>query len=243
VNWKEFGYLVIGILALNIIGLAGGELARWGMLLMFVGAVFAVAKLSSRRWERRVHRLKSSSQAELDAELAGLDEDERRVVRLHLGHVSIADGRVDPVVGEEFAYKQTPRGLRVITLIGSLMLAGLPMMLLILGQVAEDQRVWAALVGIGFSISALVQPRWWIAEDTRIVVSPSGVQQLRPDGSRYGLLWSEIVYLHHRPWLSAIDLVPATSRRRLRIWYTLRGLPRLMELLAANLKQFEKEPV
>lgn len=115
----------------------------------------------------------------------------------------------------------------------------LPAVLLMLDKVAEDQRVWAMLVSIGFAVSVLIQPRWWEIEDSKFVVTMSGIQLRRSDGSRLGLLWSEIAYVQVRPWLQAVDIVGHNHANRFRIWNTLEGFPRFMELIVGNLKRME----
>ena len=241
-TWKGFAYIAGALLVLNLIGVFAGPQAKWlAVIALLVGSIVA-GRILQRRWNRRVEALSRTPDAELDGGLEGLSDDDRRAIKLHLGRVSAADAQVDPLAGETFEYKRTPGTLRMVINAMTIIMAALPTVLLILGKVQPDQKIWAAAVGLGFTVCALILYRSWDGEDIRIVVTASGIQELRTNGKRTGILWSEIAQVNNQPWLTAIDLTTRDGRRRVRVWYTLQRFPRFMELLVANLKLKYDEP-
>jgi hypothetical protein len=234
-SWREFGYLVAGLTALNVIGLIGGRTAEWLTVGVVALGALVASRMVARRRARQIEALKGDTEEERQHNLSDLSAEERSLARLRLGAVSAAHARVNPATGERFAYTRTPRSLRIVIYILTLIMAALPTVLLFLGMVRPDQRIWAALLALGFTASVLILPRAWDAEDAQIFVTASGIQELRPNGDRLGILWSEIAQVRNRRWATNIVIVAADRNRRIRVSYSLREFPRFMELLVAHL--------
>ena len=234
-SWKEAGRLAAMLLVINLVGAGFGTAWEWVAVGVLLLAVATASWLSHRAWRRRIDRLRSSDPKRRDRDLATLPPEDRAAARLELNEVTSSDARVDPLEGESFAYPVTPTSLRIALLAESLLMALLPSVLLLTGRVPDDERMWATLVGLGFAIGALVVLWSWDWERRTIRITASGLQEVRPDGRRVGMLWSEVAWVRNRRWLLAIDVHAVDGRRRIRIWYTLDGFSRMMELLTAHL--------
>jgi hypothetical protein len=232
-SWKEFGYLAVCLVVVRAVGHAAG--ARWGWLavaVLFVGGM-VVGRALAWRWHRQLDRLRRSDPEELARSLEEMDPTDRSAARLALGLVASGDVRVESVDGETFTYPRTPAALREGTFWGSVLMSALPLTLLAVGMVRPDQTIWAAVVGVGFACSVFVQLRSWDAERTLVTVTPAGIQEVRCDGTRRGILWSEVGAVHDRPWLTAVEISTGDGSRRIRVGYTLERFPRFVELLVA----------
>jgi hypothetical protein len=233
VNWKEFGCLAVCLAGVRVVSHTAGP--RWGWLTfaaLLVGGMIA-GRVLAWRWGRRIDRLSRLGRDDLARALGEMDQADRSAARVALGMVTPDDVRVESADGETFTYARTPAVLREGTFWGSVLMSALPLTLLAVGMVRPDQRIWAALVGVGFAGSVFVQLRSWDAERTLVTVTTAGIQEVRFDGTRRGILWSEVGAVLDRPWLTAVEISTTDGSRRIRVWYALERFPRFMELLVA----------
>jgi hypothetical protein len=71
-------------------------------------------------------------------------------------------------------------------------------------------------------------------------VTPVGIVQRKQDGTRVGILWSELARIRNRRLLMTLELHAADGRRCIRVWYTLQRFPQFMELLVAAVQMLRE---
>jgi hypothetical protein len=240
VTWKQFAVLCAVLFLLSLVRVVGGEVARWIALGVILALAYVGAHVSTQRWKRRVEKLKGATPAEREAALAEVPEDDRAAARIALGMVSADDATVDPTKGEEFGYPRTPAVLREGIFWGSVLMAAIPAVLLALDRVPEGERIYAVLLMLGFSLSVGAQLKYGDWELTRIRLTPSGLQQINPDGSRVGILWSEVTFIRLHRWRGSLEIRGRRANQRIWVSYKLERFPRFLELVTAYAELLEE---
>jgi hypothetical protein len=135
--------------------------------------------------------------------------------------------------GELFSYRRSSTAVREYTYWASLACASIPLILLALGRVADDQQPYFLAVGLGFALSVLYQLRIADRQSHMIRVTPFGVQEIAPPDDRVGILWREIAFIRNRKRPRGIEILAKDGRRRIRVGSDLDGIVRFRELLIA----------
>ena len=214
---------------------------------VYVPLVLAAQLVYSRVADRgRRQRLAAIAEMPEDQRRAAADalpdDDERVRARLALGLVDpVADG---PQGAEEevFGYPRSWRRSVVWTYWMCLAMAGF---ILAIGYsqnvvARPDFLPWLGLI-LGFGGGA-VAVRWSERHVlTRVFINVSGIGSIDPSGQRQIILWSELIGLRPRPWLSQVDFHGRGSTGKIVASYHLERFPRLMELVSARLRTMNPE--
>ena len=98
----------------------------------------------------------------------------------------------------------------------------------------DDFLPWLGLV-VGFGGGAAFL-RWSERHlNTSIFVNVSGIGSVDHTGQRRIILWSELLAVRPRPWLTQVEFYGVGTTRRIVAPYFLERFPRLMELVSARL--------
>jgi hypothetical protein len=210
---------------------------------LILSARFAWARWADRGRRQRVAAIGSMPEGERRAAADALaTEDERAAARMALGLVDpVVDGP-QPAAEESFAYPRSWQRSLVWVYWLSLGMAGLILAIGYAQNVAarDDFLPWLGLV-VGFGGGAALL-RWGEHQvHTRIFVNVSGIGSIERSGQRRIILWSELVAVRPRPWLTQVDFYGRGRTRKIVASYHLERFPRLMELVAARLQTMHPE--
>ena len=232
-NRKTLVLLAVPYVLLQIVGFLGGE--RTGLIMVL--AIFAISALRFRyyvrRWRGRIEKLRDVAPLALSSTLRSMGPEEQSAIRLLLGIHAPDQVRLASSEGELFSYRRSSTAVREYTYWASLACASIPLVLLALGKVADEQQPYFLAVGLGFALSVLYQLRIADRQSHTIRVTPFGVQEIAPPDDRVGILWKEIAFIRNRKWPRRIEIVARDGRRRIRVWSDLEGIVRFRELLVA----------
>src|SRR5262249_46399311 len=135
---------------------------------------YVVYRIRVRQWRRRLDKLRDSEPQQVKDQLSHLTSEERAAMRVALGQVS-SDDATAPADGREFKYPQTPRLIREYTFWGSVVLAALAYVSLVLGWDVEE-RPYEIAIALFFTMSVGLQLLLWDRERATIRVTSSGIQ-------------------------------------------------------------------
>src|SRR5262245_31025946 len=187
---------------------------------VYVPLLFAAqllfARVADRGRRRRLAAIEALPPEEQRPAVEALaDEDERAQARLELGLVDpFADG---PQGAEEevFAYPRSWKRMVAWTYWLCLAMAAIIVFIGYRQNVVArpDFLPWLGLV-LGFGGGAIAI-RWSERQMlSRVFVNISGIGSIDPDGRRRIILWSELIGVRPRPWLTQVDFYGRGSTRR-----------------------------
>jgi hypothetical protein len=208
---------------------------------LLLAAQVLYARVTDRGRRRRLAAIEALPPEEQRSAVDALvDEDERAQARLQLGLVDpFADG---PQAADEevFAY---PRSWQRMVAWTYWMCLAMAAFIIVIGYrqnvvARHDFLQWLGLV-LGFAGGA-VAVRWSERQVlSRVFINVSGIGAIDPDGGRRIILWSELIGVRPRPWLTQVDFYGRGGTRRIVASFYLERFPRLMEMVSARLQAME----
>ena len=235
-RWKDVALIALVGLLLNVIRFWRGETVEWLALVALFVLGYFVYRLRLRQWRRRLDRLRDARSEDVTTKLAELSPEERAAMRVALGQAAPEE----PLAAERvFHYPRTPALIREYTFWGSVVIAAIAYIAIVLGWDVEERSYQIGLA-LFFTLSVGLQLSLWERERATIRVTSSGLQSISADGEVSGVLWREIALIRSRRLLHCVDFYSTDGKRRARVGYQLLHFAQFMELVLAHLKELEQ---
>ena len=205
---------------------------------LVLAAFFLIVHFADRSRRRRLAAIRAMPEEQRRAAADAIaDEDERATARIALGLVDPELDGPQPTSEEIFSYPRSWKRSVEWTYWACLGLAGFILAIGYAQNVAarDDFLPWLGLI-VGFGGGAAFL-RWSERHlNTSIFINVSGIGSVDHTGQRRIILWSELLAVRPRPWLTQVEFYGVGTTRRIVAPYFLERFPRLMELVSARLK-------